>query len=115
VPWKLTVRAGSQVTRERFEDLGVAIDAVEARAIRLARKSHDSVDAKFKRFDPVDQVVARLELAGPERLIPRLHGGIDVRGDGSIEPYLGRVSRTVVELRKGESPYEALRRALTKP
>jgi hypothetical protein len=115
VPWKLTVRVGSQVTRERFEDLDLAIDAIETRAIRLARQPRDSVDAKFKRFEPVDQVVARLELAGPERLIPRVRGGIDVRGDGSVEPYVGRVSRTVVELRKGESPYEALRRALTKP
>jgi hypothetical protein len=37
---------------------------------------------------------------------------VDVRGDGSIEAYIGRVKREVVRQRKGESAYKALRRAL---
>ena len=57
-------------------------------------------------------MTARLELAGPERYIASARGGIDVRGDGSVQAYVGRVTRTTVEQRRGESAYEALGRAL---
>jgi hypothetical protein len=101
------------VERLRFNALQDALDALEARARELARDAPlDAVDVKFKRFDPVVQVAARLELAGPERLIPRVRAGLDVRGDGSTEAYLGRITREVVKQDNGESAYRALRRAL---
>jgi hypothetical protein len=102
------------VERLRFNALQDALDALEARARELARDAPlDTVDVKFKRFDPVAQVAARLELAGPERLIPRVRAGLDVRGDGSTEAYLGRITREVVKQANGESAYRALRRALS--
>jgi hypothetical protein len=114
MPWKLTVRAGPQVERSRYAQLDAALDALEQRAEGLARDApRDEVDAKIKRFEPVEQVSARLELAGPQRLLPSVHAGVDVRGDGSAEAYLGRVNRELVELRSGESPYQALRRAVS--
>jgi hypothetical protein len=113
VPWKLTVRAGPRVERSRFADLDDALDALEQRARALAEDApRDEVDAKIKRFEPVQQVSARLELAGPERLLPSVRAGVDVRGDGSTEAYRGRVKRELVEQRDGESSYEALRREL---
>lgn len=113
VPWKLTVRAGSRVERASFEDLAPALDAVEARAREIAETApRDSVDVRFKRFEPIEQVAARIELAGPERLIPSVRAGVDVRGDGSTEAYLGRLRREVVKQRKGETSYKALRRAV---
>jgi hypothetical protein len=114
VPWKLTVRAGPKVERERFAELDGALDSLEQRARELSNAAPDkSVDLKYKRFEPVQQVAARLELAGPERMLPSVRAGIDVRGDGSTEAYVGRVRRAVIEQRKKETPYDALRRVLT--
>lgn len=114
MPWKLTVRTGPKIERARFAELGAALDAVEARARELADAApRQAVDVRYKRFEPIQQVAARLELAGPERLIPTIRAGVDVRGDGSTEAYLGRIKRQVVEQRKGESAYRALRRVLS--
>lgn len=111
--WTLTVRAGPKVKRSTFPDMGDALDELEARARELIRAAPDEVvDAKFKRFDPAERVVARLELAGPERFVPRVRAGVDVRGDGSVEAYRGRVKREVIPERGSESPFTALRRTL---
>ncbi len=113
--WQLTVRTGPRVERQRFDEIDAALAALEARGHELARDlPRTPVDAKFKRFEPIQQVAARLELAGPERLLASVRGGVDVRGDGSIEAYVGRLRREVVQPRKGESAYEALRRALVR-
>jgi hypothetical protein len=114
VPWRLTVRAGSQVDRGRFDDLREALGALERRGREVAQlQDGKPVDAKIRSFEPVQQVAARLELAGPQRLLPRVRAGVDVRGDGSTEAFVGRVRRVGVDERKGEDAYSALRRALT--
>jgi len=57
-------------------------------------------------------VVARAEIAGPERRLASRHAGIDVHGDGSSEPYIGRVRRKPLQSPAGEDVFSALRRAL---
>jgi hypothetical protein len=113
VPWKLTVRSGPRVERDRFDDLAEALDALESRGRELAETtSKASIDIKVRQFEPAQQVAARLELSGPERLLPSVRGGVDVRGDGSAEAYAGRIRRRLLEQRRGETPYRALRREL---
>jgi hypothetical protein len=119
VRWKLTERAGPKVRRSSFDDVDRALEALEARGRELARSGVGGigsvVDLKYKQFEPEEQVVARLELAGPERLVPSVRVGVDVRGDGSVEAYRGRVRREVIAGQAGESPYAALRRVLGAP
>lgn len=107
--WTVKVRSGSKVERSRHDDLAEALREIERRGHELEA----SADAKprsplGRTFEPVQQVVARIELAGPGRL----RAGVDVRGDGSAEAYRGRLRKQVIEQRKNESPYDALRRTL---
>jgi hypothetical protein len=110
MPYTVTIRQGPKVTRERYTELDEAVGAVEEHGRELER----GADARpvggslIRRIEPVQQVVARLELRGPGRL----RAGVDVRGDGSSEAYTGRVRRRLVEQRSGEDAYGALRREL---
>ena len=111
--WKLTERAGPKVRRSSFADVERALDALESRGRELAGSAPgEVVDVRYKRFEPQQQVVARLELAGPERFVPSVRAGVDVRGDGSVEAFRGRVRREVIAEQGDESPYAALRRVL---
>ena len=108
--YKLTVRRGAKVEREHYAQLPAAIDALARRGLELEREAGTLVvgGRMMRRIEPVQQVVARLELAGPGRL----RAGVDVRGDGSSEGYTGRLRRELIEQRRGESTYDALRRKL---
>ncbi len=107
---RLTIRAGARVERERHRGLGDALAALEARADELAGSApaHAMGGRALRRFEPVQQVIGRIELRGDDGV----RGGVDVRGDGSVEAFTGRMRRTLVDQRPGESPYEALARAL---
>jgi hypothetical protein len=99
------------VRKERHRDLGEALAALERKGRELEEDAAGRPvgGTLIRRLEPVEQVVGRIELAGPGRL----RAGVDVRGDGSSEAYTGRVRRTLVEQRRGESAYDALRRAIS--
>ena len=99
--------------KERFETLESALAGLQSEGRRLAAEAPGrQVDVKVKRFEPVQLVSARLELSGPQRFVPDVHAGVDVRGDGSVEAFTGRVRKRVVQPRDGEDAYAALRREL---
>jgi len=108
--YTVIARRGPEVERLRFGDLGAALKAIEerGRAAEASRAAEPAGGGLMRRIEPVQQVVARLELRGPRRL----RAGVDVRGDGSSESYTGRVRRRLVEQAPGESAYDALRRAV---
>jgi hypothetical protein len=107
--YRVTVRRGPKVTRESHEDLDRALEAVAAHAEGIAAEADsNAIDLPLGRtFEPVQQVLARIELAGPGRL----RAGVDVRGDGSTESFTGRVRRHLIEQHDGESAVDALRRS----
>lgn len=109
-PFTVTVRKGPKVKRERYEDLGTALAAVERAGVDAERHAgaHLVGGRLMRKIDPVQQVAARIELKGPAGV----RAGVDVRGDGSTEAFTGKLRRELVTERRGESSYRALARVL---
>ena len=111
--WRLTIRSGPKVDRLRFEDLSEALAVLERRCREAqAKPPRHLVRVPMRSFTPAQQVAARAEVAGPGRFFPSVRGGVDVRGDGGTEAWIGRTSRDPVETLGDEDAYAALRRAL---
>jgi hypothetical protein len=108
--YTLTVRAGAKVRKRQHQGLDEALCELEREGRQLEAGADGRAEGGtlIRRLDPVQLVVARLELSGPRQL----RAGIDVRGDGSSEAFTGRLRRRVVKQRSGESAYDALRREL---
>ncbi|HEV7773450.1 MAG TPA: hypothetical protein VGO48_09225 [Conexibacter sp.] len=111
--YRLLVREGPRVTRARHGSLHAALEDLAAHVSRLSEQApREAIDLPTRRFEPIAQVLARAEVSGPQRLLPRVRAGVDVRGDGSAEAWTGRASRRVIGQEDGESPVAALRRVL---
>jgi hypothetical protein len=109
VEYRVLVRSGPRVARLEAGSLDAALELIEAQARELARGPRsEAVELRYKTFEPVQQVAHRIELSGPAHM----RAGVDVRGDGSVEAWTGKLRRRLVEQEKGESPYNALRRTL---
>jgi hypothetical protein len=107
--YRLLIRVGAKFSRDRYDSLDSALREMERRGKELERTTDAKpVDTMLgRRFDPMQQVAARLELHGP-----RVRGGVDIRGNGSAEAFTGWIRRRLVIPEAGESPYDALRREL---
>ena len=106
--YTLTARIRGKVTHERFDSARDALTELERRGHALqGRADADLVGGNLmRRFEPEQQVTARLELRGPGRL----RVGVDVRGDGTAVPFTGRTVRKQITQTGNESAYDALRR-----
>lgn len=106
--YTLALRREGATAKQRFASLDAALDALETEARAFAQAERgERVSALTRTYEPVQRVALRAEVSGPG-----VRGGIDVRGDGSAEAFTGRLRRTLVAERDGESPFAALRRAL---
>lgn len=111
--YTVTIRVGPNVTRSRHAALVDAVDALEVELTTLGPAGRrETRKALTREYEPAAQVAARGELAGPSRFRPRVRAGADVRGDGSIEVYRGKVRREPIAPERGERPFDALRRTL---
>jgi hypothetical protein len=108
--WRVTVRTGPRVEKLRAATLDEALELLETEARAAAATTRrGTIDARIRTFEPSDQVATRAELRGP-----RVRAGIDVRGDGSVEAWRGRLRREALEPAAGEDAYAALRRLVAR-
>ena len=107
--YRVVLRHGPKVEKLDAGTLEAALALLERRARAVAAgPGRTAVDLRVRRFEPVQQVAARAELRGGG-----VRAGVDVRGDGSVEAWTGRVRKRLVEAEAGEDAYAALRRALS--
>jgi hypothetical protein len=109
------VRVGSRVEKHSAASLEEALDVLEreARVLAGSEARRAPVQRGKRSYEPIQQVGARVDVKGPQRLFPSVQGGVDVRGDGSIEAWTGGVRREVVSQDGGETPFGALGRRLS--
>jgi hypothetical protein len=112
--WHVTVRVGPKVEKVRAETLDEALDELESRTrvVATSEGRRGTVDLRYRRFEPGEQVIARAELRGPGRWRPAVRAGLDVRGDGEVQAWTGGVRRSPLEPAADETAYQVLRRAL---
>ncbi len=109
--YKLTVRKGPHVAREKFEDLDAAIAAMERGAKDIRSEGPLGAKKVFREYEPGVQVAGRVEISTGGFLRSGVSAGIDVMGDGTLVAYRGGVHRE--ELNPGQNgPFEAVRKAL---
>lgn len=109
--WKLTVRHGSDVSHQGFDDLGEAVAEVRRRAMEVRAGGPAKTASLLRDFKPEDQVLARLELKG-RGLLRKPAAGIDVRGDGTFVPYRGGVGREELDPSGHDTPFDLVRETL---
>jgi hypothetical protein len=109
--FKLTIRSGSKVTREKHESLAAAIEALRSHAEQIRAEGDLPEVSMIRTYEPRVRVRARLEVStgGPIR---GRDAGIDVMGDGRLVPYRGGVFRKQLETADGGDPFAAVERAL---
>ena len=107
--WQVVVRSGPRVQKQRAGSLDEALELLETET-RVASNTErrGEVDVRVRQYSPADQVAVRVELRGRG---PR--AGFDVRGDGSVQAWTGRVRRRLIEPEGDETPFDALRRQMT--
>ena len=109
--YHLTIRHGSKVAKQRFDDLDQAIGAMEERVREIRRGGPLGEINALRDYGPSQQVHARLELSTGGVLRGR-EVGVDVMGDGALVPYAGVVRKRRLEPRDGGTAFDALRTAL---
>jgi hypothetical protein len=109
--WKLTIRHGSDVEHEGFDDLGEAVAAMRERALAIRAEGPAKPISSLRDFGPEQQVHARLQLTG-KGLFRKPVAGVDVRGDGTFMPFRGGVTREELDPTAYETPFDAVRETL---
>jgi hypothetical protein len=110
--WKLTVRHGSEVSHEAFDDLDDAVRAMRERAMAIRAEGPVEAAAGFKERDPRSLVHARLQISG-KGLLRKPTAGVDVRGNGEFVPFSGGIGREELDPRDDATPFDTVRETLS--
>jgi hypothetical protein len=111
VSWKVTVRHGSKVGREKFATLDEAIDEARRQVDEVRREGGLPAISAFRDHTPDQRVHARIEISGPG-LIRHPEGGIDVMGDGHAIAYTGAIRKETIEADSLDQAFDRLRASL---
>ena len=111
VSWKITVRRGSKVGREKFATLDEALNEARRRVDEVRREGGLPTISAFRKHTPDQRVEARIEISGPG-LFRSPEGGIDVMGDGHAIAYTGAIRKETLEADSLDAAFAQLRRAL---
>ena len=107
--YTLTVRHGSTVEREQYENLDAALERARRAAEEIRAEGPLKKVSVPRDYEPSEQVHARIEISTGS-LMRRRDAGVDVMGAGSMVPYRGAVRRVALEGRG--DPFDAVARAL---
>lgn len=110
-PWKLTVRHGSDVDHQSFDNLAEAVAAMRRRALAIRSEGPVRPVRSLRDYDPGDQVHARLQVS-TGRLFRKSVAGVDVRGDGTFVPFKGGVVREELDPTHHDTPFDLVRETL---
>ncbi|HEX6986612.1 MAG TPA: hypothetical protein VF170_14620, partial [Planctomycetaceae bacterium] len=109
--WKLTVRAGPDVSHQSFDELEEAVAEMRRRALEIRAGGPARPVSMLRDFSPHDQVQARLQLSG-RGLLRKQVAGVDVRGDGTFVPYRGGIRREELDPTDYDTPFDVVRETL---
>jgi hypothetical protein len=110
--WKLTVRNGPDVDHASFADLGEAVASMREQALAIRAEGPNKPVNSVRRFEPRQQVNARLQLSRRRGLFGKETAGVDVRGDGSFVPFAGGVTREELDPTDHDTPFDLVRETL---
>jgi len=94
--WKLTVRNGSDVSRQGFDDLDEALGAARQAADEVIAEGPADAVSAIRDYEPSQLVQARIEISGKGLFSPPT-AGFDIQGDLSVVAYAGGVTRQTLE------------------
>ncbi len=94
--FKLTIRNGPKVSRESYETLDEALEALREQVKLIRREGNLPEISALRTYEPARRVRARLEISAGGFLRSR-DAGIDVMGDQSMVAFRGGVLRKPLE------------------
>jgi hypothetical protein len=106
-PYKLTIRHGSSVRREGFDELDGAVAALRRHAAEIRAQGPLEPVKAFREYEPQRRVAARLELSSGGWLRGS-EAGLDVMGDGAYVAYAGGIRKRRLDVR-GDGVFDAIR------
>ena len=109
--WKVTIRHGPKVSRERVETLDEAIAEAHRAVEGVRAEGRLPKVSAFRDYGPDQRVHARVELSGPG-LLRGKEAGIDLMGDGTVIPYTGAIRKRKLGADSVDDAFERLREAL---